>query len=158
MARTVQVTCHGADAAHLLSREENWTALLPTLGPAYSFSRYSATGLSSFEVMVAENSIHPQDLHLVDCFPPTVTPPATKAFPALVDRAAPHLEQAKFQKQAFVDAFRRDLEFSVGAGVWVPTRYMAQRVGAILAQRYIGPFRIIERIGKLALRATALKE
>ena len=132
------------------SREENWTALLPALELAYNCSPHSATGLSSFEGMIGETPIRPQDLDLVDGFAPTVTPPMTKAFRALVGRAAAHLEQANLQQKAFADAFRRDLESSVGDRVWVFTRYMAQRGSAVFAQRYTGPFRIRQRIGKAA--------
>lgn len=134
------------------SREENWTSLLPALELAYNCSPHSATGLSPFEVMIGENPIRPQDLDLVDRFPPTTTPPMTKAFRALVDRAAAHLEQAKIQQKAFADASRRPLEFSVGDHVWVSTRYMVQRGSRVFAQRYVGPFRIIERIGKAAYK------
>ena len=87
----------------------------------------------------------------MDRFPPTLTPPMTKAFRALVDRAA-HLEQAKLQQKAFADVSRRDLEFSVSDRVWVSTRCMAERGIAVFAQRYIGPVRIIEHVGKAAYK------
>ncbi|KAL8436569.1 hypothetical protein ACSSS7_001601 [Eimeria intestinalis] len=99
--------------------------------------------------MLGENPLRPQDLDLVDVFPPTLTPPMTKAFRLLVDRASAHLEQAKRDQKAFADASRRPLEFSAGDLVWVSTRYMAAR-GCPKVQRHVGPYRILERIGPAA--------
>ncbi|KAL8271640.1 hypothetical protein Esti_004445 [Eimeria stiedai] len=62
--------------------------------------------------MLGENPIRPQDLDLIDVFPPTPTPPMTKAFRILVDQASAPLEQAKRNQKAFADASRRPLEFS----------------------------------------------
>ncbi|KAL8276028.1 hypothetical protein Esti_000144 [Eimeria stiedai] len=80
---------------YIQSREEEWPDLLPALELACNCTRHSATGLSPFEVMLGENPLRPQDLHLVDVFPPTPTPPMTRAFRLLLDRASAHLEQAK---------------------------------------------------------------
>ncbi|KAL8269844.1 hypothetical protein Esti_006228 [Eimeria stiedai] len=62
--------------------------------------------------MLGENPLRPQDPDLVDVFPPTVTPPMTKAFQIFVDRASAHLELAKPDQKAFADVSRRPLEFS----------------------------------------------
>ncbi|KAL8453083.1 hypothetical protein Emag_002009 [Eimeria magna] len=137
---------------YIQSREEEWPDLLPALELAYNCTSHSATGLSPFEIMLGENPLRPQDLDLVDVFPPTLTPPMTKAFRLLVDRASAHLEQAKRDQKAFADASRRPLEFSVGDLVWVSTRYMAARGCPKFQQRHIGPYRILERIGPAAYK------
>ncbi|KAL8431879.1 hypothetical protein ACSSS7_004960 [Eimeria intestinalis] len=102
--------------------------------------------------MLGKNPLRPQDLGLVDAFPPTLTPPMTKAFRLLVGRASAHLEQAKGDQKAFADASRRPLEFSAGDLVWVSTRYMAARGCPKFQQRHIGPYRILERIDPAAYK------
>lgn len=137
---------------YIQSREEDWPKLLPALELAYNCTPHSATGLSPFEVMIGENPVRSQDLDVVDQFPPTVTPPMTKAFRLLVDRAAAHLELAKNQQKAYADKSRRPLELSKGDMVWVSTRYMAPRGSRKFQQRYVGPYRVLERIGKVAYK------
>ncbi|KAL8273027.1 hypothetical protein Esti_003080 [Eimeria stiedai] len=102
--------------------------------------------------MLDDNPLRPQDLYLVDVFPPTLTPPMTQDFRLLVDRASAHLELAKRDQKAFADASRRPLEFSVGDLVWDSTRYIAARGCAKCQQRHIGPHRILERIGPAAYK------
>ncbi|KAL8271279.1 hypothetical protein Esti_004794 [Eimeria stiedai] len=70
--------------SYIQNRAEEWADLLPTLELAYDCTSHSATGLSPFEVM-GENSLRPQDLDLVDVFPPTFMRPMTKTFRILVD-------------------------------------------------------------------------
>ncbi|KAL8273694.1 hypothetical protein Esti_002406 [Eimeria stiedai] len=133
-------------------REEEWPDILPALELDNNCTTYFATGLSPFEVMLGENPLRRQDVDLVDVFPPTLTPPTTKPFRLLVDLASSHLEQAKQDQKAFADASRRPLDFFVGDLVWVPTRNIAARGCPKLQQRYIGSYRILERIGPAAYK------
>ncbi|KAL8428979.1 hypothetical protein ACSSS7_006863 [Eimeria intestinalis] len=102
--------------------------------------------------MLGENPLCPLGLDLVDVFPPALTPPMTKAFRLLVDRASAQLEQAKRDQKAFADESRRPLELSAVDLVWVSTRHMAARGCPKLQQRHIGPCRILERIGPAAYK------
>ena len=137
---------------YIQSREEEWSQLLPALELAYNCTPHSSTGLSPFEVMIGENPTRSQDLDVVEVFPPLPAPQMTKAFQVLVDRAAAHLEQAKCQQKAYADKSRRPLEFEVNDKVWVSTRYMAPSGNRKFQQRYIGPYKVIQRIGKVAYK------
>ena len=137
---------------YIQSREEEWPHLLPALELAYNCTPHSATGLSPFEVMIGENPVRGQDLDVIETFPPTATPPMTKAFRLLVDRAAVHLEHAKNLQKAYADGSRRPLEFTIGDMVWVSTRHMVLSGNRKFQQRYVGPYRILERIGKVAYK------
>ena len=137
---------------YIQSREEDWPQLLPALELAYNCTPHSATGLSPFEVMIGENPVRTQDLDVIDSFPSLPAPQMTKAFRLLVDRAAVHLEQAKAQQKAYADQARRQLEFNEGDLVWVSTRYMALSGNRKFQQRYIGPYPVLQRIGKVAYK------
>ena len=91
----------------------------------------------------------------IDLFPQQLyyeTPPMTKLFKLFVDRAATHIQRAKEQQKLYADAHRRPIEFQVGDKVWVSTRYMAPRGSPKFQQRYIGPFNVLERVGKVAYK------
>ena len=137
---------------YIQSREEAWPQLLPALELAYNCTPHSSTGLSPFEVMIGENPVRSQDLDVVETFPPMPAPQMTKAFRLLVERAAAHLEHAKNLQKAYADKSRRPLEFAAGDHVWVSTRYMAPTGNRKFQPRYIGPYRILERIGKVAYK------
>ncbi|KAL8424264.1 hypothetical protein Efla_002882 [Eimeria flavescens] len=108
--------------------------------------------LCPFEVTLGENLLRPKDIDLVDVFPSTVTPPVTKAFTILGDRASAHLEHAKGDQKAFADASRRPLEFSVGDLVRISTLYIAPPGNSQFQQHHVGPHRILERIGLAAYK------
>ena len=99
---------------------------------------------------IGKNQLRLQDLDLVDQVAPTITPPMTKMFRTLVHCSAVHLGQAKPQREGYVDASRRPLEFALGDKVRVSTCYMAQRGSPLFAQRHVGPFRIVARTAKVA--------
>lgn len=137
---------------YIQSREDEWPTLLPALELAYNCTPHNATGLSPFEVMIGENPTRSQDLDVVETFPPMVSPMMTKAFRLLVDRAAAHLQHAKNLQKAYADDSRRPLEFATGDKVWLSTRHIAPRGNRKFQQRYIGPFKVLERIGKVAYK------
>ncbi|KAL8424747.1 hypothetical protein Efla_001336 [Eimeria flavescens] len=72
---------------YIQSRKEEWPEPFPALKLAYNCTSHSATGLSAFEVMLAENSLRPQNLDLADVFPPTLRPPMTSAFCSLLTKS-----------------------------------------------------------------------
>ena len=67
-------------------------------------------------------------------------------------RAKRFLEAAQQRQRAYVDKGRRPLEFSVGDDVLLSTANISfKRVGALkLMSRYIGPFKVVKRIGATA--------
>ena len=66
------------------------------------------------------------------------------------------MKEAQSKYKSYADKRCKDLEFLVGDGVFIKVSLMkgVVRFGRSkkLALRYIGPFQIIERIGKLAYR------
>jgi hypothetical protein len=137
---------------YIQTDEAEWPKLLPALELAYNCTPHSSTGLSPFEILIGENPIREQDLDIVERLPYQVTPPMTKSFQQLVDRAYAHIEAAKQRQKDIVDKHRREVEFQIGDKVWLSTRNMPPRGCAKFHPRYMGPFPILEKIGKVAYK------
>ena len=138
---------------YIQSDEREWESLLPALELAYNTTSHSATELSPFEVMIGQNPVTAADIDIIGSLTPTVTPPMTKLFRRLCDRAQAHILRAKWFQKSYYDSKHRDVEFQVGDMVWIssknfPTDYSSSK----LNPRYLGPFPILERIGKVAYR------
>ena len=138
--------------AYIQSDENAWEDLLPAAELAYNCTVHNSTGLTPFEVMIGENPLRAADLDIVDELSPTISPPMTKLFQQLVDRAAAHILEAQAAQQYYANKHRRDVQFRVGDKVWLSTRYMQPRGTAKFQPRFIGPFPVIARIGKAAYR------
>ena len=134
---------------YIQSDEQQWENLLPAAELAYNCTVHNSTGLTPFEVMIGENPLRAVDLELQQ-LPPTTTPPMTRVFQQMVDKAAKHIAAAQAKQKHYADKNRREEEFEVGEKVWLSTRNMAPRGSAKLQPKYVGPFEILKRIGKVA--------
>ena len=70
----------------------------------------------------------------------------------LVERAATHIEEAKEQQKFYADKGRRNQEFNIGDKVWIFTRFMAACGAPKFQYKFIGPFKILQKIGKAAYK------
>lgn len=138
--------------AYIQSDEKAWEDLLPAAELAYNCTVHNSTGLTPFEVMIGENPLRAADLDIVEEMSPITSPPMTKLFQQLVDRAATHIMEAQAAQQHWTNKHRRDVQFKVGDRVWLSTRYIQPRGSAKFQARFIGPFPIIAKIGKAAYR------
>lgn len=132
--------------------EAQWELLLPAVELAYNCTVHSSTGMTPFEVMIGENPLRAVDLELEQELQPTSSPPMTKIFCQLVDRAAVHIREAQAAQKFYADKNRREEEFEVGDFVWVSTRYMQPRGCAKFQPKFVGPFKVLKRVGKVAYR------
>ncbi|CDJ48369.1 hypothetical protein EBH_0077790 [Eimeria brunetti] len=94
---------------YIQTDEREWERLPPALKLAYNSTSHSSTELSPFEVMIGQNQLTPADLDVVENLAPTLTPPMTKMFRQLCDRAQSHILKAKWQQKMYADARRRDV-------------------------------------------------
>ena len=103
--------------------------------------------------MIGQNPVTAADIDVVGALSPTHTPPMTKLFRRLCDRAQAHILRAKWSQKFYHDAHHRDVQFAVGDKVWISTRHLpGQSSCSKLEPRYRGPFPILERIGPVAYR------
>ncbi|CDJ62822.1 LOW QUALITY PROTEIN: Similar to Transposon MAGGYgagandpolgenehomologues, related [Eimeria necatrix] len=107
---------------YIISDEGEWERLLQALELAYNTISHSSTELSPFEVMIGENPLTAADLDIVDALAPTLTPPMTKLFRQLCDRAQSHILKAKWQQKYYADTKRRAVEYAVGDKVWLSSQ------------------------------------
>ena len=82
---------------YIQSDDSAWDGLLLAAELAYNCTVHNSTGLTPFKVMSGENPTRARDLEVVDVVEPTITPPMTKAFRQLVERAVVHILQAQAQ-------------------------------------------------------------
>ncbi|KAL8441252.1 hypothetical protein Emag_007331 [Eimeria magna] len=64
--------------------------------------------------MIGENLLRALDLDVVESFESTISPPMTKLFQQLVDRAAANILQAQAQQKHYADARRQEATFPDG--------------------------------------------
>ncbi|KAK6121018.1 hypothetical protein DH2020_045237 [Rehmannia glutinosa] len=86
------------------------------------------------------------------------TPKEKRKSPSIpkVDLVQEAMEKAQSRQKSYADKRRKDLEFEVGDEVFLrlsPRKGLINpKKGDKLSPRYIGPYKILQRIGKLAYR------
>ncbi|CDI73708.1 hypothetical protein EPH_0027900 [Eimeria praecox] len=161
---------------YIQADEREWEALLPALELAYNTTSHSSTELSPFEIMIGENPLTAADLDIVGALAPTLTPPMTKLFRQLCDRAQGRTlkakwrqkyyadtrrrdveykvgDQAKWRQKYYADTRRRDVEYNVGDQVWLSSKHLPPlNHCSKFEPKFRGPFPVTERIGTVAYR------
>lgn len=137
-------------STYMQSDEAHWENLSPAAEPAYSYTVHGSTGLTPFEVMIGEHPLRACDLDLADTLQPTTTPPMTKVVHQLMDRAAKHIQLAQAPQKSYADQARREVGYTVGDKVWISTNFMQPRGVAKLQSRFVGPFRALSCVRKVA--------
>ena len=136
---------------YIQSDEREWETLLPALELAYNTTSHSSTNLSPFEIMIGQNPVTAAYIDILGKLKPTLTPPMTKLFRSLCDRAQAHLLRAQWSQKFYYDAKHRDVDFAVGDKVWISTKYLPYKSSCSkLSPRFLGPFPILKRIGAVA--------
>ncbi|KAK6149098.1 hypothetical protein DH2020_016623 [Rehmannia glutinosa] len=86
------------------------------------------------------------------------TPKEKRKSPSIpkVDLVQEAMEKAQSRQKSYADKRRKDLEFEVGDEVFLrlsPRKGLINpKKGGKLSPRYVGPYKILQRIGKLAYR------
>ncbi|CDJ70406.1 hypothetical protein, conserved [Eimeria necatrix] len=98
---------------YIQSDKREWERLLPAVELVYNTASHSPTKLSPFELMVGENALTAANLDIVGALAPTLTPPMTKLFRQLCDKAQSHIQKAKLEQSYYADTKRRAVEYAV---------------------------------------------
>ena len=91
---------------YIQTDECEWERLRPSLELAYNCTSHSSTELSPFEVMIGQSPITTADIDIMGGLAPTLTPPMTKLFRQLCDRAQSHILRVKWQQKVYTDTKR----------------------------------------------------
>ena len=138
---------------YIQTNEAEWETLLPAMELAYNCTTHNSVGLSPFEIMIGENPIRAQDLDLIEDLEPMCSPPMTKVFTQLVDRAVGHIMRAKYQQKLYSDTKRRPVEYEVGDEVWLSSKNLPPLAACTkFEKKFRGPFPIVEKIGRVAYK------
>ncbi|CDI74287.1 hypothetical protein EPH_0002000 [Eimeria praecox] len=103
--------------------------------------------------MIGANPLTAADLDVVGAVSLTLTPPMTKLFRQLYDRAQSHILKTKCQQKHYADTHRCEVEYAVGEKVWLSSKDLpAVNTCPKFEPRFHGPFVITEYIGSVAYR------
>jgi hypothetical protein len=137
---------------YLEYNQENWVALLPLAEFAYNNATHNSTKLSPFYLCYGyEPSLDILSDHLKNSVAVVKDYASQIKDNLLIARNELDIAQRSFNFHA--DATRRPLEFNVGDLVWLSRKNIkTTRPNAKLDYRNLGPFKVLDRIGKVAYR------
>ena len=139
---------------HQLGETRRWVDVLPIIEFAVNNTPNRTTGYSSFYLNYGYHPLHPlQLLHS----PQDTNIEAVTQFTSRMQRdfnvALQQLNRARTQMMHQTDPQRRALEFHEGDEVLLSTRHIRfRRCPTKLQRRYVGPFKVIQRINPAAYR------
>jgi hypothetical protein len=136
-------------------QQTNWDELLPLAEFALNNHTSASTGYSPFYLNYGRNP------SLTDYSPREVANPSAEDLSQHIQQTLTHakeiLGKAQKQQKIFADQNRREVNFNIGEQVLLSSENVTvdnqkERPSKKLAERFIGPFKIIEKVGKVAYR------
>ena len=152
--RTIQ-TLEDMLRACVLEFSGAWSQHLPLIEFSYNNSYQATIGMAPYEALYGRKCRSP--VHWYETGEGTVTAPEfVENTTEAVKKIRTRIEMAQSRQKSYADKRRRPLEFQVGDSVFLK---VAPFKGVIrfgkrgkLNPRYIGPYEVLERIGKAAYR------
>ncbi|WVZ60291.1 hypothetical protein U9M48_010336, partial [Paspalum notatum var. saurae] len=138
-----------------LTYGSNWEASLPFAEFSYNNGRQASLGMAPFEALYGRKCRTPLMWSEVG-ERSLVGPALIKEAEEKVAEVRARLKEAQSRQKSYADGKRRELRFNIGDSVYLkvsPIRGTRRfQVKGKLAPRYIGPYKIIKQIGKVAYR------
>ncbi|KAK6122183.1 hypothetical protein DH2020_044062 [Rehmannia glutinosa] len=137
-----------------LDYQGSWDAHLPLAEFAYNNSYQATIGMAPYEALYGRKCRSPLHWEIDDQW----TPKEKRKSPSIpkVDLVQEAMEKVKSRQKSYTDKRRKDLEFEAGDEVFLtlfPRKLLINpKKGDKLSPRYIGPYKILQRIEKLAYR------
>ncbi|WVZ69492.1 LOW QUALITY PROTEIN: hypothetical protein U9M48_018267 [Paspalum notatum var. saurae] len=133
----------------------NWEASLPFAEFSYNNGRQASLGMAPFEALYGRKCRTPLMWHEVG-ERSLVGPALIKEAEEKVAEVRARLKEAQSRQKSYADGRRRELSFEEGDSVYLkvsPIRGTKRfQVRGKLAPRYVGPYKIVRRIGKVAYK------
>ena len=152
--RTIQ-TLEDMLRACVLDWGDSWEKHLPLVEFAYNNSFHSSIGMSPYEALYGRPCRTPLCWTQVgerSMIGPEIVEETTEKIKFLRDK----MRQAQDRQKNYADRRRKDLEFQVGDLVYLKMITFKGRVRISgrrkLDPRYLGPFKVIERVGMVAYK------
>ena len=142
-----------------MDHKAKWSDVLPLIEFAYNNSYQSTIQMAPYEALYGRRCRSPlywDDIGERDSLIQAVGPEMTQKMIEDVKLIRERMKQAQDRQKSYADLKRKEVEFQVGDKVFVkvaPYKHIL-RFGkkGKLAPRYIGPFEVLERVGKVAYR------
>ena len=139
---------------HQLGETRRWVDILPVIEFAINSTPNRTTGYTGFYLNYGFHPLHP--LQLLDV-PSQTNVKGVSSFTSRLqgdfEAAKEQLRRAQQQMKHTADQYRRAVDYETNDQVLLSTRYLHFRnCPRKLQRRYVGPFPILEKIGKAAYR------
>ena len=142
-----------------LDHKATWVEMLPLVEFAYNNSYQMTIQMAPYEALYGRrcrSPLHWDEIRERDVLSRSLGPELTQKMIDDVQLIRQRIKQAQDRQKSYADHRRRDLEFNVGEFVFVkvaPFKHL-MRFGkkGKLAPRFISPYEILERVGKVAYR------
>jgi hypothetical protein len=138
---------------HYVNPQQNdWAEYLPVLEFAINNSYQESVGATPFFLNYGQHPMLPHFARLQSAVPPALQ--FTVGMQAALQRSKALLKAAQDRQAALANAKRREVEFAPDDMVWLNTNNLSfKNPGARkLLPRYVGPFKVLERIGEVTYR------
>ena len=152
--RTIQ-TLEDMLRACVFDFQKSWNVYLPLVEFSYNNSYHSSIGMAPYEALYGRkcrSPIHWDELGERKYLGPDLVQKTSEA----IEKIRQRLLTAQSRQKSYADPRHRDVEFKVGDEVFLKVAPMkgVMRFGkkGKLSPRYVGPFEILETIGKVAYR------
>ncbi|KAK6140499.1 hypothetical protein DH2020_025780 [Rehmannia glutinosa] len=132
----------------------SWDSYLPLAEFTYNNSYHATIGMAPYEALYGRKCRSPLHWEIDDQW----TPKEKRKSPSIpkVDLVQEAMEKVKSRQKSYADKRRKDLEFEAGDEVFLrlsPQKGLINpKKGGKLSPGYVGPYKILQRIGKLAYR------
>jgi hypothetical protein len=134
------------------TRQDDWDSHLATVEFAINNAHQESTGNTPFFLNYGQHPLTPVSAKLNSMVPAALQ--FTVGIHAALREAKELLAAAQDRQKAFANTGRRDMVFAPDDMVWLNTKNLSLKHPGTrkLLPRYVGPFKVMQRIGEVAYR------
>ena len=140
---------------YVMDQQSHWEKYLPLVEFAYNNSYHSSIGMPPFEALYGRPCRTPLSWDRLEDRV-IIGPELIHEMEAQVSQIRQRLKEAHDRQKSYADAHRSDRRYEVGDQVFVRIKPNKSTIrfgkGTKLSPRFIGPFKIMERVGPVAYR------
>jgi hypothetical protein len=140
---------------YVMDQQSHWEKYLPLVEFAYNNSYHSSIGMPPFEALYGRPCRTPLSWDRLEDRV-IIGPELIHEMEAQVRQIRQRLKEAQDRQKSYADAHRTDRRYEVGDQVFVRIKPNKSTIrfgkGTKLSPRFIGPFKVVERVGPVAYR------